>query len=122
LLATFLATGGWAVITGAYLVVFWTITGQTPGMRLMHLRVVDQRGRPPHFVRAVVRLIGLFFAIAPLFAGFVPVLFDRRRRALQDFIARTVVRTEHAPLPSEDQPTESVEAALLEEANGRAGA
>jgi uncharacterized RDD family membrane protein YckC len=108
LLATLLAAGGWAVITAAYLVVFWTITGQTPGMRLMHLRVVDQRGRPPHFVRAVVRLIGLFFAILPLFAGFVPVLFDRRRRALQDFMASTVVRTEHEP-PPEDEPTKSVE-------------
>jgi uncharacterized RDD family membrane protein YckC len=102
LLATFLATGGWAMITGAYLVVFWTITGQTPGMRLMHLRIVDQRGRPPHLVRAVVRLIGLFFAIVPLFAGFVPVVFDRRRRALQDFMARTVVRAEHAPPPEDE--------------------
>lgn len=117
-LATFLASAGWAVITGAYLVIFWTIAGQTPGMRLMHLRVVDQRRRPPHFVRAVVRLIGLFFAILPLFAGFVPVLFDRRRRALQDFMANTVVRTEHVP-PHEDEAIEGVEAVPLGEDSGR---
>jgi uncharacterized RDD family membrane protein YckC len=96
-LAAFLASAGWLIITGAYLVVFWTIAGQTPGMRLLHLRVVDQRGRSPRFVRSLVRLVGLFFAIVPLFAGFVPVLFDGRRRALQDFMAGTVVRTEPAP-------------------------
>jgi uncharacterized RDD family membrane protein YckC len=117
-LATALASAGWAAITGAYLVIFWTITGQTPGMRLMHLRVVDQRGRAPHFVRAVVRLIGLFFAIVPLFAGFVPVLFDRRRRALQDFMANTVVRTEHVG-PLEDEAIEGMEAVPLGEDGGR---
>jgi uncharacterized RDD family membrane protein YckC len=117
-LATVLASAGWAIITGAYLVVFWTITGQTPGMRLMHLRVVDQRGRPPHFVRAVVRLIGLFFAIVPLFAGFVPVLFDGRRRALQDFVANTVVRTEHVR-PPEDEAIAGAGAIPLGEESGR---
>ena len=38
-----------------------------------------------------MRLIGLGLAIIPLFLGFVPVLFDERRRALQDFLAGTVV-------------------------------
>ena len=33
--------------------------------------------------------------IVPLFAGFLPVLFDDRRRALQDFLAGTAVRAEH---------------------------
>ena len=33
-------------------------------------------------------------AIIPLFAGFLPVLFDRRRRALPDYLAGTVVRAE----------------------------
>jgi uncharacterized RDD family membrane protein YckC len=38
-----------------------------------------------------VRLFGLVLAIVPLFAGFVPVLFTKRRRGLQDFLAGTVV-------------------------------
>ena len=38
-------------------------------------------------------------AIAIVFLGFLPVLFDDRRRALQDFLAGTVVYyDEHAPL------------------------
>ena len=31
-------------------------------------------------------------AIVPFFAGFLPILFDRRRRAIQDMLAGTVVR------------------------------
>jgi uncharacterized RDD family membrane protein YckC len=66
-------------------------------MRFMHLRVTDRRGAPFGLGRSLVRLAGLFIAIVPCLAGFVPVLFDRRRRALQDFIAGTIVRAEHAP-------------------------
>ena len=62
----------------------------------MHLRVVDRRGEPPRLGRSLVRLVGLVIAIAPMFAGFFPVLVDRRRRALQDFLAGTVVRAEDA--------------------------
>jgi uncharacterized RDD family membrane protein YckC len=90
-LVAVLAAAGWALVVGAYFTVFWSTTGQTPGMRLMGLRVVAADGEPPHLVRSLVRLIGLGLAIIPLFAGFLPVLFDGRRRALQDYLARTVV-------------------------------
>jgi uncharacterized RDD family membrane protein YckC len=96
LLAELLASIGWAIALATYLVLFWTVTGQTPGMRLMGLRVTDASGSPPRFWRSFVRLIGLVLAIIPMFAGFLPVLFDHRRRALQDFLAATVVGIEHA--------------------------
>jgi len=99
LLAEVLAGAGWLIVVGIYLVLFWTVTGQTPGMRLMHLRLVDHRGSPPRLWRSSIRLIGLLLAIVPLFAGFLPVLFDRRRRALQDLMAGTLVDAEHAPAP-----------------------
>ena len=60
-------------------------------MRLLGIRVVGPDGGPPRVGRALVRLAGTLLAVAPLGAGFVPVLFDARRRALQDFLARTVV-------------------------------
>ena len=74
-----------------YFVLFWSITGQTPGMRAMRLRVVTADGTPPSTWRAFVRLIGLLLAIVPMFAGFLPVLFDSKRRALPDYLAGTVV-------------------------------
>jgi pimeloyl-ACP methyl ester carboxylesterase/uncharacterized RDD family membrane protein YckC len=81
----------WFVIVVAYFTGFWSSAGQTPGMRLMGVRVATMDGRRPSSVRSLIRLVGLFLAIAPLFIGFLPALVDRRRRALQDFIARTVV-------------------------------
>jgi uncharacterized RDD family membrane protein YckC len=60
-------------------------------MRIMGLRLMTYGGTPPGVWRSSVRLAGLVLAIIPLFLGFVPVLLDARRRALQDYLARTVV-------------------------------
>lgn len=87
---------GWAVVVVVYFVLFWSVTGQTPGMRLMGLRVLTGSGDPPSVWRALVRFVGLIVAIIPFFAGFVPVLFDDRRRALQDYVAGTSVVAERS--------------------------
>ena len=89
------AGAAWAVVVVVYFVGFWSTTGQTPGMRVMRLRVLaDSSGGPPTVWRSIVRLIGLVIAIIPLFAGFLPVLVDDRRRGIHDMLAGTVV--EHA--------------------------
>jgi uncharacterized RDD family membrane protein YckC len=90
-LANTLAAFGWTLLVGTYFVLFWTVAGQTPGMRLMRLRVAGAVGAPPQLGRSLLRFVGLLLAIVPLFAGFLPVLFDARRRGLHDFFARTVV-------------------------------
>ena len=82
---------GWLLIAGTYFVLFWSTAGQTPGMRLLRLRVGREGGAAPSIGRSVVRLVGLVLSIVPLFAGFVPVLFDERRRGLADYLAGTVV-------------------------------
>ena len=85
------AAVSWFLVVGFYFILFWSTAGQTPGMRLMALRVVDEAGGHPGIVRSTVRLIMLGLCIIPLFAGFLPVLFDDRRRGLHDMVARTVV-------------------------------
>src|SRR3954471_23292336 len=57
-LVALLAAVGWSLAVGGYLVLFWTTTGQTPGMRMMHLRVVTYRGGGAHFLRALIRIGG----------------------------------------------------------------
>jgi uncharacterized RDD family membrane protein YckC len=81
-----------AAIAVGYFAVFWQTAGQTLGMRLLHVRVLSARtdGRLTGW-QAIVRTIGLALAIIPCFLGFVPALFDRRRRALPDYLAGTVV-------------------------------
>jgi uncharacterized RDD family membrane protein YckC len=86
-----LAGSGWAVLVGGYFVFFWTVLGQTPGQWLMDVRVVAPGDRRPGVLRSIVRWIGLTLSIVPLCAGFLPVLWDRRRRALPDYLAGTVV-------------------------------
>jgi uncharacterized RDD family membrane protein YckC len=85
---------GWFFVVAAYFVFFWSTVGETPGMSLMGLRVTDARGETPSALRSTVRFIGLVLSIIPLFAGFLPVLFDARRRSLADYLAGTVVRAE----------------------------
>lgn len=89
---------GWSLVAGAYFLLFWSSTGQTPGMRLMRVRVRGPAGENPSMGRSLVRLVGLVLAIIPLFAGFIPVLFTERRRGLPDFLAGTVVLYDDPPL------------------------
>jgi uncharacterized RDD family membrane protein YckC len=99
------AVGGAAYVlwTVGYFVTFWSTTGQTPGNRLLRIRVVaadDARLRPR---RALLRFVGLTLAALPLFAGFLLILVDDRRRGLQDLMARTVVleaEPDDPPVPS----------------------
>ena len=86
-----LLASGWLLIAGTYFVLFWSSAGQTPGMRLLRVRVCGPAGDPPSIGRSLVRLVGLVLAIMPMFAGFIPVLFTKRRRGLPDFLAGTVV-------------------------------
>lgn len=96
-----IAGAGWLLVVVPYFVAFWSSTGQTPGMALLRLRVLDRRGEPPGAGRSLLRFAGLVVAIVPLFAGCLPALVDDRRRALQDFIAgTTVVYADDAQPPS----------------------
>ncbi len=91
-----LAAAGWLVLVATYFTAFWTAVGQTPGMRLMRLRLIDAGGRTPGFGRSLLRLIGALVAFSIILIGFLPVLVDDRRRALQDFLAGTVVVYDNA--------------------------
>ena len=84
------AAGGWLLALGLYFVFFWSLGGQTPGMRLLGLRVAHN-GRPPGVARSLVRYVALLVSTIPLCLGLVPILFDRRRRGLLDFVAGTTV-------------------------------
>jgi uncharacterized RDD family membrane protein YckC len=90
-LAGLLLGSGGLVITVGYFVFFWSSAGRTPGMHLLGLRVRRPSGGPPSVGRSIVRAIGTWISIIPLFAGYIPVLFDARRRGLPDYLAGTEV-------------------------------
>jgi uncharacterized RDD family membrane protein YckC len=94
---TLLSVAAVAVACG-YFVFFWQTAGQTPGMRLLGVRVRSRRsnGRLTGW-QAILRTVGLALAIIPCFLGFVPALFDSRRRALPDYLAGTEVVYDDGP-------------------------
>jgi uncharacterized RDD family membrane protein YckC len=106
-LAGLLLGSGLTLIAGIYFATFWSGAGQTPGMRLLRLRLWGPRGEPPSLGRSLVRAVGTAIAIIPLFAGYLPVLFDARRRGLPDFLAGTVVVYEEGPEVTPAEPRSS---------------
>jgi uncharacterized RDD family membrane protein YckC len=76
-------TALWFGLGSLYLVGFWSLAGQTLGMRFLGIRLdVDTRGL--RFGKAVKRLIGMGLAAMVFGLGFLGILFDRRRRAWDD--------------------------------------
>jgi uncharacterized RDD family membrane protein YckC len=74
-----------------YFGMFWATTGQTPGDRVMQIRVTRCGGARLKPRRALLRVAGLVLAALPLFAGFIPILLNDRRRGFADWLADTVV-------------------------------
>jgi uncharacterized RDD family membrane protein YckC len=80
-----------AILTG-YLLFFWTLAGQTLGMRLLGIRIIDFHADPHLDMRtAVRRLFGVVLSVLTLGIGFLAVLVSDRRRGLMDGIANTEV-------------------------------
>jgi uncharacterized RDD family membrane protein YckC len=80
---------GWTL---AYFVVFWSSTGQTPGNRLLQIRVVDAAHEGPLPARrAAVRLVALVGGVMALGMGEWIALLDDKSRTFQDRVAGTVV-------------------------------
>jgi uncharacterized RDD family membrane protein YckC len=85
------AVAGSTLALAAYLVLFWTLAGQTPGMRFMGLRVERLGGGLLSPGRALARVAGMVLAALPLGAGYALILFDEHRQGLQDKLADTAV-------------------------------
>jgi uncharacterized RDD family membrane protein YckC len=83
--------GGWVLINVAYFAGSWALTGQTTGMRLMTIRVLRTNGERLSLRRGLRRILAMILAALPLFAGYLLILVDDRRRGLHDRLAGTVV-------------------------------
>jgi uncharacterized RDD family membrane protein YckC len=84
-LALAFGTAAWAALGCFYLVVFWSLAGQTPGMNFFGIRIGVEGGLPAR--RSFRRLLGLVLAAIPFGLGFLGILFDERRRGWQDRLA-----------------------------------
>lgn len=95
------------LIFAGYFVFFeWIWNGQTPGKKLMKLRVIREDGRPITFWEALARNLLRIFDTIPGFVipiysvGLIAVFMSRRDQRIGDLFAGTVVvreRTGEAP-------------------------
>jgi len=82
-----IGTTAWLTLGAVYLVGFWSLAGQTPGMRFLGIRL-DVAGRGLSLRFSVRRLFGMALAAIPFGLGYVGILFDERRRAWDDRLSR----------------------------------
>ena len=70
----------------------WAVSGKTLGMAVLGLQVVTRQGGPISGRQAVFRTVGLGFTLfLTLGIGFLGIVYQHERRALNDFIAGTAV-------------------------------
>jgi len=84
-----IAAAVYVVWTAAYFIVFWSMSGQTPGARLMQVRLVTPGRGKVKPVRALVRWVGMNVGMLPLPWGYVPIPF--KRLGFPDWLAHTRV-------------------------------
>jgi uncharacterized RDD family membrane protein YckC len=96
-LAIAVGSTAWLGFGAVYLLGFWTLADQTPGMRFLGIRL-DQRLSPR---RAIRRLFGLGLSFFAFGLGFLGIVFGERRRAWDDRMSGSeVLYDERRPEPA----------------------
>ena len=91
-----------ALLWGYFFLFEWLEHGQTPGKRLVGIRVIHWRGSAISFYEAAVRNLLRFVDALPLFygVGFLVAACNREHRRLGDLAASTlVVHIDRQPRP-----------------------
>ncbi len=88
----------WVLIGSLYLASFWSLAGQTPGMRFVGIRLAAGR---LSFRRSLRRVLGLYLSVVTLGFGFLGIVFRENRRGWEDRFSDTdVVYDERRPDPA----------------------
>lgn len=88
----------WVGLSALYLIVFWSLAGQTPGMRFVGIRLAEERLLPR---RSSKRVVGLGLSVMTFGIGFLGVVFGEQRRGWEDRFSGTfVVYDERRPEPA----------------------
>ena len=73
-------------------VIFWIYKSATPGKMATKLTIVDaQTGGKPTVGQFIIRYLGYYVAMLPLFLGIIWVGIDKRKQGWHDKLAGTVV-------------------------------
>jgi len=88
----------WVGLGSLYLVAFWSLAGQTPGMRFLGIRLNQER---LSLRRSLKRIFGLWLSVVTFGIGYLGVVFGEQRRAWEDrFSGTAVIYDERRPEPA----------------------
>jgi uncharacterized RDD family membrane protein YckC len=96
------------LLGGAVLVLFWSLGGQTPGMRFLSIRLTQDGSRDVTLGRAIKRVFALVLALLPLGLGYFWILRNPSRHAWHDTMTGTEVvydEKQRAPYVGADAAT-----------------
>jgi uncharacterized RDD family membrane protein YckC len=80
------------VLPAIAIILFWLYKSATPGKMLLRLAIVDAKtGLKPSTGQFIVRYIGYYVSMLPLFLGIIWVGIDKRKQGWHDKLAGTVV-------------------------------
>jgi uncharacterized RDD family membrane protein YckC len=82
-----------AMYNGYFILLEWLLNGQTPGKRLLHIRVIKQGGYSLRFFDTLLRNLLRVIDFLPLFygVGLTSLLLTRDSQRLGDLVAGTLV-------------------------------
>jgi len=80
------------ILPAIAVITFWVYKSATPGKMATKLTIVDANtGEKPSTGQFIIRYIGYYLAMLPLFLGIIWVGIDKRKQGLHDKLAGTVV-------------------------------
>lgn len=80
------------ILTITIYVAFWRYSGQTPGKKMMHIKVVDAKSfERASLLQLIMRFVGYFISSLLLFLGFFVGFLRKDKRSLHDLLSRTAV-------------------------------
>lgn len=80
------------VVPFVVVLTFWIITAATPGKMLLKIKIVDSENHEAvPAPRLLLRYVGYFISIIPIFLGMLWVGWDSKKQGWHDKIAKTVL-------------------------------
>jgi uncharacterized RDD family membrane protein YckC len=76
----------WLILSFLYFGYYWTKRGQTPGMKVWKLKVVNHDGTLISWIQAILRYLSAFFGFGLLWS-----IFNNKHRATQDVLSKSVI-------------------------------
>lgn len=79
------------LIDALYTIPVWGFFSSSPGNKLMRLKIITENGNPINLQIAFLRYLAYWLSVLPLGLGFFWILWDPKRQAWHDKLAKTYV-------------------------------